>query len=77
MERMATAAVAAAGMTAFAVTVMVASDVGIITEVAREQCLNCRIARTNDTAEQRNACLRKCHLCTATNTTTNEDINLM
>ena len=71
---MTAATVASAGMTAFAVTVMVASDVGVIAEITCEQRLNRRVARADDTAEQTDACLRERHLRAAADTAANQDV---
>ncbi len=75
---MTAAAVTAAGMTAVSmlVIVVVASDVGVIAEITRKQCLDSRVAGAYDTAKQTNACLRESHLRTAANTTADQNISI-
>jgi hypothetical protein len=61
-------------MTALAVLVVVviASDLGIKTQLIGEECVHRFIARAADTAKQLDAGTRKCHLCAASDTAADE-----
>jgi hypothetical protein len=70
------ATVVSADVTALAmpVVVVIASDIGIISEVIRKQSLDSLIARPTDTAIELNAALGKSHLGAAAYATADENV---
>ena len=69
---MGTAAVVAAGM-AFAV--VVAADIGIIIQIARQECFHSIVSVTGNAAIELDASLSQSHLCTAADATADQNIN--
>ena len=69
------AAVAAAGVTlTVMMVVVVALHVGIVEEIALDQCLHRRIGIAADTAKEADACRCKRHLCAAADTAADQNV---
>ena len=70
----ASATVISAGMTAFAVLVvmMATSDIRVVAKIAGEQCLDCGIAGAEHAAVESDPCHCQRHLCTAADTSANQ-----
>ena len=69
---MGTTAVIAAGV-AFAV--VVAADIGIIIQIAGQECFHSIVSVTGNAALELDASLSQSHLCAAADAATNQDIN--
>ena len=67
-----TAAVVAAGV---AFTVMVAADVGIVIQVACQECLHSIVSIAGNAAVELDACLSQSHLSAAADAAADQDVN--
>lgn len=75
---MACAAVTAAVVAALAVlmVMMIASDIGIVFEIAGKQCLDCCVTGSDNAAVKFDTCLGKRHLGAAADTAADQDVSL-
>ena len=76
MAAMLTAAVVTAGVTSFAVLVVmvVTVNIGIVAQISAEQCAHRRISVPADTAVELDACFGQCRLRTAADATANQSV---
>ena len=73
--RTATVVAATVSTVAMLVIVMFALDIGVIAEVIRKKCLDCRVTRSADTAVNLYAFLCKSHLCATANASADEKVS--
>ena len=71
----ATVVATAESTVAVLVTVVVARNIGVIAEVVRKKRLNCRVARTADTAVELDTSFGKCHLCATADAAADENVS--
>ena len=69
---MGTAAVVATGVT---LAVVVAADIGVIVQVACQECFHSVIGIAGNAAVELDACLSQSHLCAAANTAADQNVN--
>ena len=55
--------------------VVVALDIGIITEIICKKCFDCRVASSSDTSIELDTCIGKCHLCATAYTSADENVS--